>query len=63
MIKHNYGDLKIFKNIYDLKPFYGSMWVSYNKEYGIGFWCQITKNYTSVRRLKRYNKQFEYIEF
>lgn len=63
MIEHNYGDLKIFKNEYNLKPFYGSMWISYNGKYGIGFWQQVTNNYTSVNNLKRHNKKFKHIDF
>lgn len=63
MIQNNYGDLKIFKNIYNLKPFYGCQWVSYNGKYGIGFWQQVTNNYTTVSNLKRYNKNFKHIDF
>lgn len=58
-VQYNYGDLKIFCNKYNLKPYYGCMWISYNGKYGIGFWQQITKYYTSCERLRTYNQKFK----
>lgn len=60
--QYNHGDLKIFYNKYNLKPYLGCMWISYNGKYGIGFWQQITNYYTSVKRLKRYNPKFKHID-
>lgn len=61
--QYNYGDLKIFYNKYNPKPYHGCIWVSYNGKYGIGFWQQITNDYTSIKRLKRYNPKFKHIDY
>ena len=63
MREHNHKELRIFRSKYSLKPFFGCMWISYNGKYGIGFWQQITNNYTTVSNLKRYNRKFKHIDF
>lgn len=59
-IQRQHGTLKIMTNKDNYsKPYAGYVWVSYNQNYGIGFWQQVTKYYTTTERLKKYNPKFK----